>query len=91
MKKQELKTKLIETLELPRDLFEGLPIIELTGNRKLYISNHRGILQYKQDEICIMSQALRIDVKGLDMILESYTREELVIRGYILFIGMVKL
>jgi len=79
---------IIESLELPQDLFEGLPNILLTGNRKIYISNHRGILAYERDEIIILAKTVQIKVQGEELIIESYSKDELVIRGYISFLGM---
>ena len=37
---------LIETLELPKDLILGMPVISLTGNCEILIENHRGITDY---------------------------------------------
>lgn len=79
---------IIESLELPQDLFEGLPNILLTGNRKIYISNHRGILAYERDEIIILAKTVQIKVQGEELIIESYSKDELVIRGYISFLGL---
>jgi len=79
---------IIESLELPQDLFAGLPNIFLTGNRKLYISNHRGILMYEKEEIVILTKGMQIRIQGKELLIESYTQDELVIRGYISFIGM---
>lgn len=79
---------IIESLELPQDLFEGLPNLFLTGNRKLYISNHRGILLYEREEIVILAKSVQIHVHGKELMIESYTEDELVIRGYISFLGM---
>jgi sporulation protein YqfC len=87
-KRREITSTIIESLELPQDLFEGMPNIFLTGNRKLYISNHRGILAYEKDEILILTKTVQIKVHGEDLIIESYSKDELVIRGYIYYVGM---
>ena len=79
---------IIESLELPQDLFEGMPNIFLTGNRKLYISNHRGILSYERDEIIILAKSVQVKVQGEELVIESYSKDELVIRGYISFLEM---
>ncbi len=87
-KRRKITETIIESLELPQDLFEGMPNILLTGNRKLYISNHRGILAYEKDEIIILAKAVQIKVQGEELVIESYSKDELVIRGYISFVGM---
>lgn len=89
MSKQRIATEnIIESLELPQDLFQGMPNLFLTGNRKLYISNHRGIMSYEKEEIIILAKAVQIKVQGRDLVIESYSKDELVIWGYISFIGM---
>ncbi len=76
--------KLIETLDLPQDIFLGIPILSLCGNKELYISNHRGILSYGQEEMIILAKEYQIRVKGKALNIVSYTKEDLTIQGYIL-------
>jgi len=75
--------KIITTLDLPQDLFLGLPNISLCGNREIYISNHRGILSYGQEEMVILVKDYQIQIKGKALCIISYTKEELTIQGYI--------
>ena len=75
--------KIITTLDLPLDLFLGLPNISLCGNREIYISNHRGILSYGQEEMVILVKDYQIQIKGKALCIISYTKEELTIQGYI--------
>lgn len=79
---------IIESLDLPQDLFQGMPIISMTGNRKIYISNHRGILIYEKETIVILAKHMQIRIEGKELSIESYSQDELVIRGYISFVGM---
>lgn len=75
--------KIIETLDLPQDIFLGLPNLSLNGNRELYISNHKGILYYGQDKMIILTKEFQIQVIGKELNIVSYTREDLTIQGYI--------
>lgn len=75
--------KIITSLDLPQDLFLGLPNISLCGNREIYISNHRGILSYGQEEMVILVKDYQIQIKGKSLCIISYTKEELTIQGYI--------
>lgn len=75
--------KIIETLDLPQDLFLGLPNLSLCGNKELYISNHRGILSYGQEEMVILAKEYQIQVRGKSLNIISYTKEDLTIQGYI--------
>ena len=80
-KKQTTK-KIIDTLDLPQDLFLGYPNLSFCGNRELYISNHRGILSYSQEEITILTKEHQIRIKGKELTIHSYTKDDLTIQGY---------
>ncbi len=80
---KQTTNKLIQKLDLPQDLFLGYPNLSMCGNREIYISNHRGILSYAQEEIVILSKELQIKIKGTDLDIASYTKDELTIHGII--------
>lgn len=75
--------KIIESLDLPQDLFLGFPCISFTGNRELYISNHRGILSYETESIVILAKPFQIHIHGRGLIIETYSKDEVLIKGYI--------
>ena len=80
---KQTTNKIITTLDLPEDLFLGLADISLLGNRKLYISNHRGILSYNSNEIIIMTKDYQIQLNGKNLDIMNYSKDELSIYGYI--------
>ena len=46
-----------QALELPADLAAGVPRLELTGDSQLSMENHRVILSYGTEEICVSAGA----------------------------------
>lgn len=80
---KQTTNKIITTLDLPKDLFLGLSNLSLCGNRELYISNHRGILSYGQDEMVILIKDYQVIVKGKSLCIVSYSKEELTIQGFL--------
>ena len=80
---KQTTNKIISSLDLPKDLFLGLSNVFLAGNREIYISNHRGILSYGQDEMMILIKEYQIRIKGKNLSIVSYSKEELTIHGYI--------
>ena len=83
-KRMEQATEnIIESLDLPQDLFLGFPCISLTGNREVYISNHRGLLVYETDIIVVLAKPFQIRICGRNLIIEAYSKEEILIKGYI--------
>ena len=70
-------------LELPRDLFQGLPILSLQGNRFLCIENHRGILQAGREKMVIAAKPFGIEVFGRNLYIPRFTKDYLEITGII--------
>ena len=70
-----------EALDLPSDLVAGLPKIELTAAREVYISRHRGILAYSETEIDVNTAELMVRIMGTGLQLLAMTEEELRIGG----------
>ena len=81
--KRNTANKIVSTLELPKDIFLGACNISFCGNREMYISNHRGILSYGEDEIVILTKEYQLQIRGKSLYISSYTKEELTIQGYI--------
>lgn len=81
--------KIIESIDLPADLFLGFPILSFTGNQELYIANHRGILLFSSEEIDILAESMQIQVKGKSLNIFSYSKEELIIKGTISSVGFL--
>lgn len=74
---------LVEALELPKDLILGMPIITLTGNREMLIENHRGLIDYSDKQMVILSKEIRIQITGINLNVEYYTGDMLKIKGKI--------
>ena len=82
-KNKQTTKKIIQSLDLPQDLFLGLPNISLIGNTEVYISNHRGILSYEENAISILVKEYQIQIKGRGLSIFTYTKDDLTIRGFI--------
>ena len=80
-KKEGLLEKTAEVLDLPGDVVAGLPRIELTGSREVRMENHRGILSYGDDEICVSGGRLVVKVRGEKLELRSMNASQLLITG----------
>ena len=63
-KHNEANHSVIETLELPKDLLMGLPLISMEGNRSMCVMNHRGLVCYKNDKIIVATRTGSIQITG---------------------------
>jgi sporulation protein YqfC len=78
-----LQEKIVSSLELPRDLMFGAPIVSVTGNSEIVIANYKGILEYETSHIRIQTKTCRITVSGVKLTISYYTNEEMKILGVI--------
>ena len=72
----------MERLELPRDLFLGMPVLSLQGNRFLCIENHRGILQAGRGKNLVAAKPWSIEVTGRELSIQRFTKDYMEITGY---------
>ena len=71
----------IDILELPKDILFGIPYLTFHGNLELIIENHRGLINYSETEIIVMAKDNSILVKGVDMVIDEYSKDSIIIRG----------
>jgi sporulation protein YqfC len=85
MKKRTYKIKesLSNALELPKDIILDEAKITLIGNNNLTIENHKGILEYNEDQIKVNASSGILIVKGSKLQIKSILQEEIVIVGEI--------
>ena len=72
-----------ELFDLPADLVEGLPHVEMVGGGHFFMEHHRGILSYSGEVIDINGDKLLIRIRGQGLELVSMTGDSLRIRGEI--------
>lgn len=75
------RESIVESLELPQDLLLGRTILTMNGNRELLVENHRGILDYNETEITVLSKEFKLLVSGSGISIDYYTKDTIKIRG----------
>jgi sporulation protein YqfC len=60
-----------------------LPKITLIGNLQLYIENHRGIIEYRPEDIRISVSTGELEVIGRELVIRNISREEIYLDGVI--------
>lgn len=69
--------------DLPGEPLPGVPLIELSGDSRVLIENHCGVIEYGCNEICIKVCYGKIAVRGNLLKLAIMTKYQLVITGAI--------
>ena len=82
-KRGTLTERVAAAFDLPGDVLNGLPQIELLGDGELRMENHRGILDYGSEEIHISGGKVAVRVTGEELELRAMNSTELLITGRI--------
>ena len=81
--KKPVYQKVASAMEIPADLAEKATLVELTGQNALRVENYLGIIEYSPKRLLLQCKNCRLEVSGENLFLESYAKEELVLRGRI--------
>lgn len=82
-KQKHLKQQVVETLELPKDLFFGAVMLTVTGREEVIVENYKGILEYTTESIRLQTKNCRLLLNGKNLKIVYYTNEEMKITGFI--------
>lgn len=75
--------RLSGTLYEGSESLQRMPIVELAGDCRVLIENHKGVVEYGMEKICVKVQYGFVCVCGLEMELARMTKDQLVITGKI--------
>ena len=81
MNKKSLKEKVSEMAGIPKDVSMGMSIIRIIGHQELYIENYRGILEYTDTCLRILTKMGQINISGSKLEIAYYTNDEMKIVG----------
>ncbi len=83
MKKNSILDKVAIAVDLPAETMPGQPLIEIAGEQRILIENHRGVVRYGEAEICLRVSYGYIRVNGCGLRLLRMTRQQVIICGRI--------
>lgn len=88
--KKRVEYLLSHIFELPKDLVMDLPRITLLGDMQLYVENHRGIIEYTKEKICISTGIGELIINGSELALRNILPDEIAVDGRIKSIAILK-
>lgn len=83
MKKSSILDKVAVAVDLPGEAMPGQPLIEIAGEKRVLIENHRGVVQYGETEICLRVSYGFVKIVGCGLRLLRMTRQQVIICGRI--------
>lgn len=82
--------RLAEGMDMAGESIPGLPLVEICGDKRVLIENHRGVSRYCTDQICVRVAYGEVAVLGRGLELARMTKEQLVICGCIDEVSLVR-
>lgn len=76
-------------LKLPSDMLAGAPIITAIGRNEVCIENYKGILEYNDKLIKVLTKIGRVHIEGKNLGISYFTNDEMKITGIISTINYI--
>lgn len=75
--------RILDSLQLPKDILRGDIRLTLTGNREVWIENYKGLLEYTNTSIVLQAKNCKVQFEGKCLSIDYYTNEDMKLTGRI--------
>lgn len=79
--KKTVLERMADSFDLPSDIVAGLPRVEITGCRQIYVENHQGLLGYDPSEVSINGGSVVLRIKGDGLQMRAMRQGQLKLEG----------
>ena len=76
--------------DLPNEPIPAMPLVELAGDRRVLIENHKGVTEYSREKIRVQVRYGQLCVCGGGWELAMMSKEQLVICGRIDSVSLIR-
>lgn len=83
MHRTGIKEKIINALELPKDLILDIPRITIVGDRDILLENYKNILEFSCEQIRVATGLGVIRISGENMQIREITCDNIAVSGEI--------
>jgi len=80
---EKIKRNIVAALELPKDIALNLPVVAVTGDEELVVSNHRGLIEYAAGHVRLATTAGAVRIFGTNLVLKEISSEAVAVSGKI--------
>ena len=80
-----MKKRFSETIAdawgVPKDVIMNIPRLTISGDKEIYIENHKGVLTYTDGEIRISTAMGIVMIRGKNLVIQRIRLEDVLISG----------
>ncbi|QNO13557.1 sporulation protein YqfC [Alkalicella caledoniensis] len=87
----KIKRGIADFFDVPKDIVLNLPRIIVIGQLQLYIENHQGIREFKENLVKIRLPQGELEIKGTNLVIRNIYSEDLMIDGEIKSIEFINI
>ena len=80
---KDILLKWMDQADLSGEPVPGMPLVEIAGDKRVLIENHRGVTQYSGQQIGVRVEYGTLQIHGCGLELRQMTKDRLVIAGRI--------
>ncbi|MEG0874759.1 MAG: YabP/YqfC family sporulation protein [Clostridiales bacterium] len=88
-KKEMFRAAVSQTLDIPSELTCDLPRLVISGNKNVFMENHRGIIHYDPNRLEIAFRGGKLEIQGDNLILPILKPDALEISGEIFSLNFI--
>ena len=89
-RRNRIAQQLSRATDLPDEPIPGLSLVEIAGDRRVLVENHKGVIQYCDSSIRIRVKFGEVCISGTKMTLARMTKGQLVISGCIDSVSLLR-
>jgi sporulation protein YqfC len=82
--------RLTETMDLPAEPVPGIPLVEISGENRVLIEHHQGVVGYGKDKICVRVKYGQVIIEGRCLEIVRMRVNQLVISGSICSVTLAR-
>lgn len=85
-----IKERVSEVLELPKEVVMNVPKLTMVGNGNLIIENYKGVIEYDDCRVRINTGTGVIKITGIKLVIKGITSENILVDGEIESLEFIK-
>lgn len=82
--KKGIRERIAEMTEIPKDFMMNMPRVTILGNREIYVDNYKGLLEYSQELIRLLTTNKIISIKGDGLLITRIVEDAIFVGGNII-------